>query len=71
MREPHAFRPRWRTSSYSSGQGTDCVEVAALEADGRVGTRDSKDPLGPVLLFSRSEWGSFVDTVKNGSLDLP
>ncbi|GAA3977502.1 hypothetical protein GCM10023085_69910 [Actinomadura viridis] len=71
MSEQDVFRPRWRTSSHSSGQGTQCVQVAALEVDGTVGARDSKDPLGPVLSFSRSEWGAFVDTVKNGALDLP
>lgn len=32
--------------------------------------RDSKDPSGPVLGFSRAEWGVFLDEIKRGSLDL-
>lgn len=54
----------WRTSTYSSGQGTECVEVAAV---GRgVAARDSKDPGGVVLGFSRGAWAAFLDGVKAG-----
>ncbi|HEV7648269.1 MAG TPA: DUF397 domain-containing protein [Actinophytocola sp.] len=35
---------RWRKSSYSSGQGGNCVELAYAGA-----VRDSKNPGGPVL----------------------
>jgi hypothetical protein len=35
---------RWRKSSYSSGQGGACVELAHVGA-----MRDSKNPTGPVL----------------------
>lgn len=35
---------RWRKSSYSSGQGGECVELAPVGA-----VRDSKNPTGPVL----------------------
>lgn len=58
----------WRTSSYSSGQGTQCVEVARVRR--AVAARDSKDPAGPVLGFSRGEWRVFLDEVKSGALDL-
>ncbi|MFF5259481.1 DUF397 domain-containing protein [Actinomadura viridis] len=61
---------QWRTSSHSSGQGTQCVQVAALETNGIVAARDSKDAAGPVLSFSRSEWGAFLEAIKDGSLDL-
>ncbi|WP_190817436.1 DUF397 domain-containing protein [Saccharopolyspora pogona] len=47
----------WRKSSRSMNQGA-CVEVAA--ADGVVAARDSKDPAGPVLVFSRARWASFL-----------
>ena len=35
----------WRKSSYSGGNGGNCVEVAALPDDSRA-VRDSKDPEG-------------------------
>lgn len=54
-------RPRWFKSSYSAGQGTDCVEVAALRAQALV--RDSKDPHGPVLGFDGTAWEAFLREV--------
>ncbi|MFF5259480.1 DUF397 domain-containing protein [Actinomadura viridis] len=60
---------QWRTSSYSGSDHTQCVEVAPVRSG--VAARDSKDPLGPVLSFSRSEWGAFLKVVKDGSQDLP
>jgi Domain of unknown function (DUF397) len=53
----------WRTSSYS-GSGDQCVEVASLSDDRRA-VRDSKDPHGPVLMFSPAEWRRFLDNVQN------
>lgn len=44
-----------------------CVEVAKTGTD--VLIRDSKDPLGPVLRFTREEWENFTDAVKDGTLD--
>ena len=35
-----------------------------------IGVRDSKDPSGPVLVFTRSEWQAFVAGVKTGEFDL-
>jgi hypothetical protein len=57
----------WRKSSRSGGQGN-CVEVANTSS--AIGVRDSKDPSGPVLVFSRSEWQAFVDGIKTGEFDL-
>ncbi|MFE1786042.1 DUF397 domain-containing protein [Streptomyces sp. NPDC059506] len=48
----------WFKSSYSSGEGGDCVEVAA--SAGAVHVRDSKDRSGPVLSFAADEWSAFV-----------
>ncbi|WP_190823525.1 DUF397 domain-containing protein [Saccharopolyspora pogona] len=47
----------WRRSSYSTATGN-CVEVAA--GDGVVAARDSKDPDGPVLVFSRARWAAVL-----------
>ncbi|MER5467997.1 DUF397 domain-containing protein [Streptomyces sp. NPDC002935] len=49
----------WQKSSYSGGQGGDCLEVA----DGHptlVPVRDSKNPLGPSVTFGAAAWTAFV-----------
>jgi hypothetical protein len=51
---------RWRTSSFSSGQGGNCLEVAPVLAGG-VAVRHSKNPDGAVLTFSDAEWNAFLD----------
>ncbi|MEU4639885.1 DUF397 domain-containing protein [Micromonospora sp. NPDC023814] len=51
-------RPVWRKSSYSDNNGGACVEVAASGAG--IFVRDSKDPNGPALDFSRDAWTLFV-----------
>jgi hypothetical protein len=57
--------PRWRTSSYS-GSGNDCVQVAT---DGSTGitVRDSKDPQGPVLIFTVGAWTNLVTAIMAGA----
>ena len=42
----------WRKSSYSGGNGGNCVEVGAHAEPGRVLVRDTTDRQGPVLAFS-------------------
>jgi Domain of unknown function (DUF397) len=59
--------PFWRKSSHS-GEAGDCVEVAVL--DQLIATRDSKDPDGPWLCFTRREWTSFVTVARAGRLDV-
>jgi hypothetical protein len=56
----------WRKASASGSNG--CVEVAPL-ADGGIALRDSKDPTGPVLRFTRREWVSFLDGLDKGEFD--
>ncbi|NVI92459.1 DUF397 domain-containing protein [Actinomadura sp. BRA 177] len=58
---------QWRKSSHSTTHGTDCVELAAGAI---VLARDSKDPTGPMLGFTRGEWRGFLDEVKRGAFDL-
>ena len=52
----------WRTASYSSNGGGNCVEVAG--GTRRVLIRDTQDRTGPVLRFGPAAWRSFADRVK-------
>jgi Domain of unknown function (DUF397) len=65
---PNLSRAIWHKSSRSGGNGGNCVEVAEL--DTAVAVRDSKHPDKGMLVFSRSEWSSFVDAAKKGEFDL-
>ena len=56
----------WRKSSRSNGNGgNNCVEVAILKAG--VAVRDSKNPDGPALMFTSSEWEAFIGGAKGKS----
>nr|MDT0658749.1 DUF397 domain-containing protein [Micromonospora sp. DSM 115978] len=57
----------WRKSRRSGG-GDNCVEIAVAD-DGSVGVRDSKNPTGPILAFSPSEWQAFTGGVRDGEFD--
>lgn len=54
----------WFKSSHSGGQ-TECVEVAWLPS-GCVGVRDSKNPTGPALAFTSTEWDAFTAALTDG-----
>ena len=56
----------WHTSSYSSSNGGNCIEVGA--APRAVAVRDSKDPDGPVLAVSREGWRDFTRRVKTATV---
>lgn len=58
---------KWRKSSYSSGQGGACVEVADLDSGRAV--RDSKNPAGPALTFAPAQWSAFTAGVRAGEFD--
>ncbi|MBM7438853.1 DUF397 domain-containing protein [Streptomyces sp. HB132] len=49
----------WFKSSYSSGAGGECVEVATLPA--RVHVRDSKDTTRAALAVETTAWATFVE----------
>ncbi|MCC2265538.1 DUF397 domain-containing protein [Streptomyces sp. CT1-17] len=48
----------WIKSSYSSGEGGECVEVAA--APGAVHVRDSKQPADAMVTVSPQAWAGLV-----------
>ncbi|MCX5361647.1 DUF397 domain-containing protein [Streptomyces sp. NBC_00124] len=48
----------WFKSSYSDGEGGDCLEVALTPAT--VHLRDSKHPTGPHLTLSPTTWSAFL-----------
>ncbi|WP_405393436.1 DUF397 domain-containing protein [Microbispora hainanensis] len=69
----------WRKSR-RSGNGSNCVEIAVVDAaqvraqykvdaERLYLVRDSKDPDGSVLAFTPSEWDAFVGGVKDGEFD--
>ncbi|MFF3440438.1 DUF397 domain-containing protein [Streptosporangium sp. NPDC002721] len=68
----------WRRAAPEGDEGGNYVEVAVIEApeEGhKAGSgslyvlRDSKNPDGPKLFFTRSEWDAFVGGVKLGEFD--
>ncbi|MFD0025606.1 DUF397 domain-containing protein [Streptomyces sp. NPDC058382] len=65
---PELSTAAWRKSSYSNGDGGECVEIAD-NIPGAVPVRDSKAaPGGPALMFAVASWASFVAALGDGSL---
>lgn len=58
---------RWRKSRHSGCLGN-CVEVAALNS-GKVAMRNSREPNGPALIFSRGEMAAFLAGAKDGKFE--
>ncbi|MFJ2560266.1 MULTISPECIES: DUF397 domain-containing protein [unclassified Streptomyces] len=56
----------WFKSSYSSENGTNCVEVADLRPIAHVGIRDSKRKAGPALVVPAAAWAEFVAGTQSG-----
>jgi hypothetical protein len=54
---------KWVKSSYSGGQGANCVEVASLP--NAIMVRDSKDTEGPALRFSAEDWRRFTASLRH------
>ena len=57
----------FRKSTFSPPSNGGCVEVASR--DDVVAIRESKDPDGTVLKFSKRDWDLFVKGVKAGEFD--
>jgi hypothetical protein len=58
---------RWVKSRHSNASGN-CVEVAQLPGGG-VAVRNSRDPEGPALVYTRAEMAAFVAGAKDGDFD--
>ena len=56
----------WIKAAGSASTGN-CVQ--ARDTENGVQLRDSKDPTGPVLTFTPTEWDVFVAGVKAGEFD--
>ncbi|MGW7064056.1 DUF397 domain-containing protein [Streptomyces sp. NPDC054904] len=54
----------WVKSRHSGATGN-CVELAALP-DGQVAMRNSRDPLGPALIYTRDEITAFMQGTMEG-----
>ncbi|GGT03622.1 DUF397 domain-containing protein [Streptomyces cinerochromogenes] len=54
----------WFKSSYSNGDGGNCVEVAD-GIPGLIPVRDSKVPHGPSLLLTPTAWTPFIAALKS------
>ncbi|MFF0967711.1 DUF397 domain-containing protein [Streptomyces sp. NPDC003703] len=61
---PAVARLRWFKSSYSAGNGGDCVEVA--DAGAVVLVRDSKWPEEAFLSVGSGQWAAFVGMTARG-----
>jgi hypothetical protein len=57
----------WRKSTRSGNQAN-CVMVRHNDASVQV--KDSKNPEGPVLTFTRAEWIAFIGGAVDGEFDL-
>ena len=57
----------WRKSSFSGNEGGSCIEVLDNYPSG-IPVRDSKTPHGRALLFTATNWSSFISAIKNAEL---
>jgi hypothetical protein len=58
---------RWKRSSFSGT--SNCVEMALLPT-GEIAVRNSRDPEGPALVYTRAEIDALLQGVRNGEFDV-
>jgi hypothetical protein len=58
---------RWQKSRHSNPNGA-CVELAAVPG-GEIAMRNSRFPVGPVLLYTQAEITAFLAGAKDGEFD--
>ncbi|MGV9909120.1 DUF397 domain-containing protein [Streptomyces tendae] len=62
MREYDLTNAHWRKSTYSNGEGGNCLEITD-GVPGVIPVRDSKVADGPVIVVGSVAWTEFVRTV--------
>lgn len=56
----------WHKARRSTANGQ-CVEIASTV--GNIAMRDSKDPEGPILIYTAAEFSAFLEGARNGGFD--
>lgn len=64
----HLTVARWVKSRLSNPSGN-CVEIAELLDGAAIAVRNSRDPDGPALIFTRAEIDAFVRGAAAGDFD--
>ncbi|WP_217166968.1 DUF397 domain-containing protein [Streptomyces sp. AC512_CC834] len=64
IRQPNELH--WFKSTYSGGDGGECVEIAPDSTV--IHVRDSKERGGPQLAFPRSAWSGFLADLGRGRI---
>ena len=59
---------RWQKSSFSGNGNNNCVEMARLATE-EVAVRNSRDPDGPTLIYTRAEVEALIRGARNGDFD--
>lgn len=59
---------RWQKSHFSGNGNNNCVEMARLPS-GEVAVRNSRDPDGPALIYTRAEVEALVRGARSGDFD--
>jgi len=59
---------RWQKSSFSGNGNNNCVEMAPLPT-GEIAMRNSRDPNGPTLIYTRAEVEALIRGARSGDFD--
>ncbi|MGH3157886.1 MAG: DUF397 domain-containing protein [Streptosporangiaceae bacterium] len=64
VRHPDLSDAVWRKSVRSTGDGQNCVEVAA-NLPSIVAVRDSKNRQGPALILTHTQWRALLEVARS------
>lgn len=59
---------KWQKSRRSNPSGN-CVEMAAMPGGTEIAVRNSRDPEGPVLIYTVDEVRALVEGARDGDFD--
>jgi hypothetical protein len=66
----HAIPPNPDDPLWHAAQRCNCGNCVRIATNGeQFFIRDSKSPEGPVLMYTKSEWVSFIEGVRQGDFD--